>query len=148
MRGIRREPANSPHKGPVTQKMFLLDDVIMIPKLQRWHRWNLGMNKLFHPTLYWGWDYFSMLVSKLIHVSKRDPGLFHDPKGVTWFCHNSRNFLHVLKILSKSFHAFFSNVAGRPAYKQTAISENIASISGGKTDICRFLFSLWRCRWA
>ena len=30
MRGIHRWPVNSPHKGPVTQKMFPLDDVIMI----------------------------------------------------------------------------------------------------------------------
>ena len=29
LRGIHRWPANSPHKGPVTRKMFLFDDVIM-----------------------------------------------------------------------------------------------------------------------
>ena len=28
--GIRRWPVNSPHKGPVTRKMFLFDDVIML----------------------------------------------------------------------------------------------------------------------
>ena len=28
--GIRRWPVNSPPKGPVTRKMFTLDDVIMI----------------------------------------------------------------------------------------------------------------------
>ena len=30
VRGIHRWPANSPHKGPVTRKMFPFDDVIMI----------------------------------------------------------------------------------------------------------------------
>ena len=30
VRGIHRWPVNSPHKGPVTRKMFLFDDVIMI----------------------------------------------------------------------------------------------------------------------
>ena len=30
MRGIHRSPVNSPHKGPVTQKVFPFDDVIMI----------------------------------------------------------------------------------------------------------------------
>ena len=30
VRGIHRPPVNSPHKGPVTQKMFPFDDVIMI----------------------------------------------------------------------------------------------------------------------
>ena len=29
VRGINRWPVNSPHKGPVTRKMFLCDDVIM-----------------------------------------------------------------------------------------------------------------------
>ena len=28
--GIHRGPVNSPHKGPVTQKMLLFDDVIML----------------------------------------------------------------------------------------------------------------------
>ena len=28
--GIHRSPVNSPHKGPVTRKMFPFDDVIMI----------------------------------------------------------------------------------------------------------------------
>ena len=30
VRGIHRWPVNSPHKGPVTRKMFPLDDVIMV----------------------------------------------------------------------------------------------------------------------
>ena len=30
VRGIHRWPVNSPHKGPVTRKRFLFDDVIMI----------------------------------------------------------------------------------------------------------------------
>ena len=30
VRGIHRSPVNSPHKGPVTRKMFPLDDVIMV----------------------------------------------------------------------------------------------------------------------
>ena len=34
VRGIHRWPVNSPHKGPVTRKMFPFDDVIMLS-----HRW-------------------------------------------------------------------------------------------------------------
>ena len=30
MRGIHRWPVNSPHKGPVTRKLFQFDDVIMM----------------------------------------------------------------------------------------------------------------------
>ena len=29
VRGIHRWPVNSPHKGPVTRKMFPIDDVIV-----------------------------------------------------------------------------------------------------------------------
>ena len=32
VRGIHRWPVNSPHKGPVTRKMFPFDDVIMRDK--------------------------------------------------------------------------------------------------------------------
>ena len=35
VRGIHRRPVNSPHKGPVTQKMFPFDDVIMWLILKR-----------------------------------------------------------------------------------------------------------------
>ena len=43
---------------------------LSIPKLQRCNRWSLGMDKLFHPTLYQVYDYLSMLWLKLNHVSK------------------------------------------------------------------------------
>ena len=35
VRGIHRGPVNSPHKGPVTRKMFPFDDVIML-----WISWS------------------------------------------------------------------------------------------------------------
>ena len=35
VRGIHREPVNSPHKWPVTRKMFPFDDVIMVPLYMR-----------------------------------------------------------------------------------------------------------------
>ena len=44
---------------------------LSIPKLQRLHRWSLGMDKLFHPTHYNGCNYLSMLGLKSNHVSKR-----------------------------------------------------------------------------
>ena len=44
---------------------------LSIPKLQRLHRWSLGMDKYFHPTHYNGCNYLSMLGLKLNHVSKR-----------------------------------------------------------------------------
>ena len=44
------------------------------PKFQRCNRWRLGINKLFHPILYWVYDYLSMQGLKFIHVSKRGHG--------------------------------------------------------------------------
>ena len=45
VRGIHRWLVNSPHKRPVTQKMFPFDDVIMILKLQaQVDRWLDGSN--------------------------------------------------------------------------------------------------------
>ena len=41
---------------------------------------SLGMDNSFHHTLYWAYDYFSMLGLKLKPVSKRDPR----PKCVIW----------------------------------------------------------------
>ena len=48
---------------------------LSIPKLQRLYRWSLGMDNWFHPTFYNGSDYLFMLGFKLIHVSKRGPGV-------------------------------------------------------------------------
>ena len=44
---------------------------LSIPKLQRLHRWSLGMDKEFHPTFYHGCSYLSMLGLNLIHVGER-----------------------------------------------------------------------------
>ena len=46
---------------------------LSISKLQRLHCWSLGMDKLFHPTVYNGCNYLSMLGLKLNQVSKRGP---------------------------------------------------------------------------
>ena len=44
---------------------------LFIPKLQRLHRWSLGMENYFVSELYDGCNYLSMLGFELIHVSKR-----------------------------------------------------------------------------
>ena len=46
MWGIHRGPVNSPHKGPVTRKMFSFDDVIMI-----WLGLRIGRTKPIYPLL-------------------------------------------------------------------------------------------------
>ena len=39
VRGIHRDPVNSPQKGPVTRKMFPFDDVIMMSEVKSQHWW-------------------------------------------------------------------------------------------------------------
>ena len=46
---------------------------LSIPKLQRFHRWSLGMDNYFHPTPSNGCNYLSKLWLNLIHVSKMSP---------------------------------------------------------------------------
>ena len=56
---------------------------LSISKVKRLQRWSLGMDKWFHPTLYNlnGSNYLSMLGSKLIHVSNRDPCVYQYTRG-------------------------------------------------------------------
>ena len=63
---------------------------LSIPKLQRLHRWNLGMDKYFHPTLYWAGDYLSMLGFKFIHISERGPVEFSWSKGSMFYIIEAR----------------------------------------------------------
>ena len=42
--------------------------LLSITKFQWCNRLRLGLDKLLHLTLYWAWDYLSMLRLKLIHV--------------------------------------------------------------------------------
>ena len=47
VRGIHRWLVNSPHKGPVTQKMFPFDDAIMVPQASSgWLGTRLGCQRL------------------------------------------------------------------------------------------------------
>ena len=43
-----------------------------IHKLQRLNRWTLGMDEVFHPTLYWVYDYLSMQGINIIHFDKKE----------------------------------------------------------------------------
>ena len=62
---------------------------LSIHKLQRLHRWSLGMDKQFHPTLYWTCDYLSMLGLKFNHVSKRD----HRCTDCVWWNNETRQMI-------------------------------------------------------
>ena len=75
--GIHRRPVNSPHKGPVTRKMFPFDDVIMVwglialmlfgrircwPSFQLLLTWH-AMTSMW----YYHWLYAAFCISKPLH---------------------------------------------------------------------------------
>ena len=56
--GIHRWPVNSPHKWPVTRKMFPFDDVIMKSII-----WSFMIEGICDPTLCWACHYLFMQVA-------------------------------------------------------------------------------------
>ena len=76
---------------------------LSIPKLQRLHCWSLGMGKKFHPTLYNGCDYLSMLGLKLNHVSKRGPGVCCEfkVKYIMYYFPHWRAVCNILSVQAK-----------------------------------------------
>ena len=64
--GIHRRPVNSPHKWPVTRKMFPFDDVIMFKPLR------FANGYVIYPTLHWVYYDLSMLGLKVNHDCKRE----------------------------------------------------------------------------
>ena len=69
-------------------------NVLSIPKIQRLHRWSLGMDKQFHPTFYQAYDYLSMLGLKLMHISKRGYWGLFDEHGWTGIRKWVNNHIH------------------------------------------------------
>ena len=63
---------------------------LSIPKLQRLHRWSLGLDKYFHPALYDGCNYLSILELQLNHVRKRGRWWRKLPIGTPFWPSNSR----------------------------------------------------------
>ena len=76
VRGIHRWPVNSPHKGPVTRKMFPFDDVIML----RWRSqtnsisvlfWHWRLSCIILTILYFGMIYWIVLIVLCLHSSSK-----------------------------------------------------------------------------
>ena len=57
---------------------------LSITKLQQCNRWSLGMDKLFHPTVYNGCNYLSMLGLMLNPVSKSGPQKISHTASSPW----------------------------------------------------------------
>ena len=76
---------------------------LSIPKLQRCNRWSLEMAMKFHPIFHNGFNYLSMLGTKLNHVSKMGPR-----KWYLW-AHN-RNFTKITLLYYESTDPIWSQV--------------------------------------
>ena len=74
LRGIHRWPVNSPHKWPVTRKMFPFDDVVMIRKHfdyipYSWSPNNQTIGRCEMRLASWNKQYFFKLTSRLDNLS-------------------------------------------------------------------------------
>ena len=90
VKGIHRWPVNSPHKGPVTRKMFPFDDVIMSKKIPR------GVINLYIPSCNQSTVYY-------IFVKTKNDDIYTDSK-IQWRIHidwANSNFLIIWLRLNK-----------------------------------------------
>ena len=73
----------------VTSKVRANSTYLLIPKLQRLHRWSMGMDNQYQPTIYYGYNYFTTLGFKLIYIDKRGPVRYLQNVQVSIFLINS-----------------------------------------------------------
>ena len=91
MRGIHRWPVNSPHKEPVTRKMFLFNDVIMlIITTTTSARPPHTIRKTSHPTPY---HQLSLATKLIIYIYMY---LYHISWYLLFFCRQSTLSLSIL----------------------------------------------------
>ena len=88
--GIHRWPVNSPHRGPVTRKMFPCDDVVMkLPTCQRWciecHpvAYIMNLNNVGHPGKPWPAYVTHMFVVALYSNGRQTISNHHDNLSVS-----------------------------------------------------------------
>ena len=62
---------------PTSTKALIYEITFPFPNINGLLRWWLGMDTLFHPTLYDGFNYLFTLGLKLIHLNKRGPRTPH-----------------------------------------------------------------------
>ena len=94
VRGIHRWPVNSPHKGPVTRKIFPFDDVIMLQDQREWRDW--WARKAWRAMQDFRWSVRRSKVSQIkvcISVSTSKRKCHHSDErfviGCTGSCHNN-----------------------------------------------------------
>ena len=71
VRGIHQWPVNSPHKWPVTRKMFPFDDVIMMPEVNSWFNiLVIRIMKWLMTIVYMSSPLFVIIIFKYIFVTE------------------------------------------------------------------------------
>ena len=83
VRGIHRGPVNSPHKGPVTRKMFPFDDVIMVRRGIEWNPEDSPHETAVLPGFY---------ISFIVGMDKLVNSAFDDVTLMWHHCNTTHNF--------------------------------------------------------
>ena len=103
VRGIHRGPVNSPHKWPVTRKMFPFDDVIMLLSglLRKKLSWPMGahcMNTMHQTAPMAIWSSLSMSTSRSPNTHQSHHSAMY-AKDFLWVAHSLEAAKWVSKVL-------------------------------------------------
>ena len=108
-------PVNSPHKGPVTLKMFPFDDIIMITWVTRITMWHVRKRGSFRWPMWW--CHLPSLGSPVIEIRRFDgPPIFtmEFPVQVRWclfYIKSETRVVTVLSAIKKYCHKFVSYIS-------------------------------------
>ena len=80
--GIHRGPVNSPHKWPVTRKMFPFDDVIMLTAITQWLSTCQKIERSWYSDTFETQQYFTKLKKCFVHLISQS--LIARFRGPTW----------------------------------------------------------------
>ena len=79
VRGIHRSPVNSPHKWPVTRKMFPFDDVIMdiFPAVAAYTSQNITATQF-------QWNWYKLLITPMVPIPPDRPAVWPHYQHLSW----------------------------------------------------------------
>ena len=90
VRGIHRRPLNSPHKGPVTRKMFPFDDVIMARNISAgFNSWSVNLIPHYLPPQ-------KQILSEFFQILQKS-NLFQHHTAIHW--NNNCNIYWEIKVV-------------------------------------------------
>ena len=104
MRGIHRIPVNSPHKGPVTRKMFPFDDVVIASVSHSQKQWGKVLKEGTNVADV-SWEKLILRLLRYFHhwngiILSENP--FIKYSTLIWWCHQMETFTALLALCARN----------------------------------------------